>query len=139
MYALYSALASESVIAALFFFTDRNKVTAAIWIALLPFTAMAIIPAIQSRLITLAGEAPNLAAASMHSAFNVANSIGAWLGGLTIAAGYGYSSPNLVAAGLAVLGLGIALYAGSRQRAPAAIGRELRIIGPPERSRSKAG
>lgn len=116
MHALYLALASESVIAALFFVTDRNKITAAIWIVLFPFSAMAIIPAVQSRLITLAGGAPNLAAASMHSAFNIANSVGAWLGGLTIAAGYGYSSPNLVAAGLAVLGLGIALYAGSRQR-----------------------
>lgn len=86
MHTLYLALASESVIAALFFLTDRNKVTAAIWIVLFPFTAMAIIPAVQSRLITLADGAPNLAAASMHSAFNIANSIGAWLGGPTIAA-----------------------------------------------------
>jgi MFS transporter, DHA1 family, inner membrane transport protein len=116
MLAIYLGLACESVIAALFFLTDRNQVSAAIWVALFPFTAMAIIPAVQSRLITLAGGAPNLAAASMHSAFNIANSIGAWLGGLTIAAGYGYSSPNLVAAGLAVLGLGIALYAGRLQR-----------------------
>lgn len=120
MRAMCLALAAESAVSALFFVTDRNAVTAAIWIALFPFTAAAIIPAVQSRLVTLAGGAPNLAAASMHSAFNVANSIGAWLGGLTIAAGYGYSSPNLVAAGLAVLGLGIALYAGSRQRVGAA-------------------
>ncbi|GAB2486999.1 MFS transporter [Jatrophihabitans fulvus] len=109
---VYLALGSEAVIAALFFVTDRNKITAAVWVALLPFAAMAMLPAVQSRLITLAGGAPNLSAASMHSAFNVANSIGAWLGGLTIAAGYGYSSPNLVAAGLALLGLGIAVYAG---------------------------
>lgn len=121
MHAIYLSLASEALIAALFFVTDRNEISAAIWIVLFPFTAMAIIPAVQSRLITLAGGAPNLAAASMHSAFNVANSIGAWLGGLTIAAGYGYSSPNLVAAGLAVLGLGIALYAGRRQRTPTPI------------------
>ena len=67
MHALYLALTSESVIAVLFVFTDRNQVTAAIWIVLFAFTAMAIIPAVQSRLITLADEAPNLAAASMHS------------------------------------------------------------------------
>lgn len=133
MQALYLALASESVIAALFFVTDRNEITAAIWIVLFPFTAMAIIPAVQSRLITLADGAPNLAAASMHSAFNVANSIGAWLGGLTIAAGYGYSSPNLVAAGLAVLGLGIALYAG-RRRAPVAVEQARTSVRPPVRS-----
>jgi len=45
----------------------------------------------------LAGGAPNLAAASIQAAFNIANSLGAYLGGLAIAAGYGYSSPNAVA------------------------------------------
>jgi DHA1 family inner membrane transport protein len=106
---VYGALAAETAIAALFFITDRNMVTAAITIVLFPMAAMAIIPALQSRLVTLAGGAPNLAAASMHSAFNIANSLGAWLGGLTIAAGYGYSATNLVASGLAALGLVIAL------------------------------
>ncbi len=103
------ALAAEIVVAATFVFTAHNKVTAAVTIVLFPFTAVAMLPAVQSRLVTLAGGAPNLAAASMHSAFNIANSIGAWLGGLTIAAGYGYGSPNVVAAGLATLGLVIAL------------------------------
>ena len=113
---VYAAMTAEIVIALLFVLTAHNKVTAAITIVLFPFAAMAMLPALQSYLITLAGGAPNLAAASMHSAFNIANSIGAWLGGLTIAAGYGYGSPNLVAAGLATLGLGIALVAGRQQR-----------------------
>jgi DHA1 family inner membrane transport protein len=82
-----------------------------------------MLPAIQSRLVTLAGGAPNLAAASMHSAFNIANSIGAWLGGATIAAGWGYNSPNLVAVGLGLLGVGIAVYAGQTQGAPVQVGR----------------
>ncbi len=112
MRTVYLALSSVAVIAALFFVTDRNRITAAITIVLFAFAAMSMIPALQSRLVTLAEGAPNLAAASMHSAFNIANSIGAWLGGLTIAAGFGYSSPNLVAAGLAVLGLLIALVSG---------------------------
>lgn len=120
MRTIYVAMSAEMVVAALFYFTDRNEITAAITIALFPFTAMAMLPALQSRLVTLAGGAPNLAAASMHSAFNIANSLGAWLGGLTIAAGYGYGSPNLVAAGLAALGLLIAVASGrvDRERTP---------------------
>jgi DHA1 family inner membrane transport protein len=112
MRTIYLAMSAEIVVALLFYVTAHNKVTAAITIVLFPFTAIAMLPALQSRIVTLAGGAPNLAAASIHSAFNIANSIGAWLGGLTIAAGWGYGSPNLVAAGLAFLGLMIALVAG---------------------------
>ena len=46
-----------------------------------------------------------IAAASMHSAFNCANAIGAWLGGLVIAWGYGYAATGFVGAGLSFLGL----------------------------------
>jgi DHA1 family inner membrane transport protein len=116
MSTIYMAMSGEIVVAFLFFFADHNKVTAAIIIVLFPFCAIAMLPALQSRIVTLAGGAPNLAAASIHSAFNIANSIGAWLGGLTIAAGWGYGSPNLVAAGLAALGLMIALGSGLLDR-----------------------
>ena len=60
------------------------------------------------------------------AAFNIANSLGAWLGGAAIAAGWGYESPNLVAAGLALVGLFVALGSGrlelvqrARTRVPA--------------------
>ena len=46
-----------------------------------------------------------LGAALNHSALNAANALGAWLGGLVIAAGLGYAAPGPVGAGLAVLGL----------------------------------
>lgn len=116
MRTIYVAMSAEIVIAGLFFFAAHNKVTAALMILLFPFCSLALLPALQSRIVTLAGGAPNLAAASIHAAFNIANSLGAWLGGLTIAAGWGYGSPNLVAAGLAALGLGVALVAGRRER-----------------------
>ena len=63
-------------------------------IFLFPFCALAILPALQARIVALAGGAPNLAAASIHAAFNIANSLGAWLGGITIAAGLGYGGPQ---------------------------------------------
>jgi DHA1 family inner membrane transport protein len=61
---------------------------------------------LQLRLMEVAGEAQMLGAALNHSALNAANALGAWLGGLVIAAGWGYRAPSGVGAGLAVLGLG---------------------------------
>ena len=55
----------------------------------------------------VAGDAQTLAAASMHSAFNIANALGAWLGGVAISAGYGYASTGWVGACLAAAGIAI--------------------------------
>jgi MFS transporter, DHA1 family, inner membrane transport protein len=60
---------------------------------------------LQMRLMETAGEAQMLGAALNHSALNLANALGAWLGGLVIAAGLGYQAPAAVGAGLAVAGL----------------------------------
>jgi DHA1 family inner membrane transport protein len=60
---------------------------------------------LQMRLMQTAGEAQMLGAALNHSALNVANALGAWLGGLVIAAGLGYRAPSAVGAGLAAAGL----------------------------------
>lgn len=69
--------------------------------------AFLMVPAMQTRLMDVAGEAQTLAAALMHSAFNLANALGAWLGGVAIAAGYGWTSTGLVGAVMAVFGIGI--------------------------------
>jgi DHA1 family inner membrane transport protein len=62
-------------------------------------------PAVQTRLMDVAADAQTLAAASTHSAFNIANALGAWLGGLVIAWGYGYGSTGYVGAVLSLIGL----------------------------------
>jgi DHA1 family inner membrane transport protein len=62
-------------------------------------------PALQTRLMDVAADAQTLAAASNHSAFNIANALGAWLGGLVIACGYGYASTGYVGAFLSFLGI----------------------------------
>lgn len=62
-------------------------------------------PAIQTRLMDVAADGQTLAAASMHSAFNIANALGAWLGGLVIAFGYGYAATGYVGAVLSFIGL----------------------------------
>ena len=52
-------------------------------------------------------EGKALAATLNHSALNIANALGAWLGGLVIAAGYGYTAPAVVGALLSVVGLAV--------------------------------
>lgn len=60
---------------------------------------------LQMRLMSAAGDAQMLGAALNHSALNVANGLGAALGSVVIAGGFGYRAASLVGAGLAVLGL----------------------------------
>ncbi|SFK42409.1 MFS transporter [Geodermatophilus ruber] len=72
---------------------------------LLSATASVLVVCLQMRLMEVAGDAQMLGAALNHSALNAANALGAWLGGLVIAAGLGYTAPALVGAGLAAVGL----------------------------------
>lgn len=77
---------------------------------------------LQARLMDVAGDAQTLAAALHHSAFNVANALGPWLGGLSIAAGHGLVSTGWIGAALALGGLVIFLAAiALDRRAPALI------------------
>jgi MFS transporter, DHA1 family, inner membrane transport protein len=60
---------------------------------------------LQTRLMDVADDAQGLAAALNHSAFNTANALGPFLGGLAISAGYGWTAPGWVGALLAIGGL----------------------------------
>ncbi|KRA38299.1 MULTISPECIES: MFS transporter [unclassified Nocardioides] len=72
-------------------------------------TGSVLVINLQLRLMDVAGGAVTLGAAMNHAALNIANALGAWLGGLVIAAGYGYRAPALVGAGLAAVGVAILL------------------------------
>ena len=71
---------------------------------------------LQLRLMDVAGEAQTLGAAMNHASLNIANALGAWLGGLVIAAGYGYRSPAAGRRGAVGRRLGVLLW--SAHRAP---------------------
>jgi DHA1 family inner membrane transport protein len=73
---------------------------------------------LQTRLMDVAGDAQTLAAALNHSAFNVANALGPWLGGLAIAAGYGWTSTGWVGCGLALGGFAVWVVAFVADRSP---------------------
>jgi len=64
-------------------------------------------PALQTRLMDVAADAQTLAAASNHSAFNIANALGAALGGLVISWGWGFAATGYVGVLFSLLGLGV--------------------------------
>ena len=71
--------------------------------------AAALSPAIQTRLMDVAGDAQTMAAAVNHSALNLGNALGAFLGGAAIAAGLGYLAPTWIGLALCVPGVLCAL------------------------------
>lgn len=68
-----------------------------------------LVVTLQLRLMSVAGQAQTLGAAMNHSSLNIGNALGAWLGGLVIAAGWGYRAPSLVGVVLALAGLTVLL------------------------------
>jgi len=85
----------------------------------------ALATVLQTRLMDVAGDAQSLAAALNHSAFNVANALGPWLGGLAIAAGFGWTSTGWVGCGLALGGFAAWVIALITDRSPrAVVGRD---------------
>ncbi|MGS7254170.1 MFS transporter [Pseudomonas anuradhapurensis] len=98
--------------AVLLFFTFAAQ---ALWSLLLGIglvgTMIALAAPLQIRLMDIAHEAPSLAAASNHAAFNLANALGPWLGGMAISAGLGWTSTGYIGAATALVGLLIYLAA----------------------------
>jgi len=100
----------NAVVMALFALTAANPYMLCLTVFLIG-CVFAAGPAVQTRLMDVAADAQTIAAASMHAAFNIANAIGAWLGGLVIAYGFGYAATGYVGAALSILGL--CVFAGS--------------------------
>jgi DHA1 family chloramphenicol resistance protein-like MFS transporter len=76
-------------------------------------------PAVNSRVFTIAGSAPTLAAAFNISAFNIGITVGPWLDALTLDAGADYPAVGWLGVALGVLALGtipLAMRAAGRRR-----------------------
>jgi DHA1 family inner membrane transport protein len=90
------------------------------WALPLPFVitvlGSVLVVNLQLRLMEVAGEAQTLGAALNHSSLNVANALGAWLGGLVIAGGFGLRAPALVGVALSLAGLVVVLASGMLHR-----------------------
>lgn len=94
--------------------------TAFLFVFLVGAIGSSLIPSLQVRLMDVSPDAPSLASSMNHAALNIANALGAFLGGVVIALGWGYTAPALVGAVLAALGLGAALLSGRMDRQSAA-------------------
>ncbi len=90
---------------ALFTVTAHEPVAAVVTVFTVAAVGSVLVVTLQMRLMHVAGDAQTLGAAMNHASLNAANALGAWLGGLVIAAGYGYTATSWVGAGLSAAGL----------------------------------
>ncbi|QNE36131.1 MFS transporter [Leifsonia shinshuensis] len=112
---LLVVLAVLAAILGAFALLAAQPVAAVVALVLMGAFGFATVPGLQLRVLRSADDAPTLASGANIAAFNVGNALGAWLGGLTIAAGLGYASPLWVGAAMTVAALVvIALAAGGR-------------------------
>jgi DHA1 family inner membrane transport protein len=100
----------------------QSWVALAVGVFLVGGSSAAISPAIQTRLMDVARDSQSIAAALNHSALNIGNSVGAYLGGAAIAAGLGYRAPVWVGLVLSALGLALAIGTFTLDRVRAARG-----------------
>jgi DHA1 family inner membrane transport protein len=122
---MFTALAALLAVLAFFALTAGSPVLTVVSLLLMGATGFAAVPGLQMRVMEYAGQAPTLASGTNIAAFNLGNALGAWLGGLTIAAGLGYRAPiwagaGMTAAGLIVLVVAERAAAGRRVRTQAA-------------------
>jgi DHA1 family inner membrane transport protein len=116
MRAIWITLVLNVVTLGLVAITAQNAVAVTVNMFFVGFAALSMGPPLQTRLMDIAADAQALAASLNHSAFNLANALGAWLGGVAIAAGLGWTSTGPIGALLAVGGL-LIWFAASRAKA----------------------
>lgn len=106
---LLLGLAAMAVVFALLAVLSFWIVSLSLVVVLVGFVSSVLSPTIQTRLMDVAGDNQSIAAAMNHSALNIGNSLGAFLGGIVIAVGWGFTAPAWTGAVLAVAGLLIGL------------------------------
>jgi DHA1 family inner membrane transport protein len=106
---LYVTLGGLAVVLALFTVTAHDKVGAAVTVFLIGALGFATVPPLQKRVLDQASGAPTLASAVNIGAFNLGNALAAWVGGVLLSAGFGYTAPDWLGAALALSALALAL------------------------------
>lgn len=86
-------------------FMMTNLYTAILALFLIGFTVIGLGSALQTHLMDIAGDAQILAASLNHSAFNLANALGAFLGGWVLSHNMGWLAPIWVGFALSLAGL----------------------------------
>lgn len=108
---LLVVLAALVVVLVAFALTSAYQPMTIASMVLLGGFGFATVPGLQMRVMKYADSAPTLASGANIGAFNVGNALGAWMGGVTITAGLGYTSPIWAGAGITLLGLLVMAFA----------------------------
>lgn len=98
-------MVATTVLLAVFTLAIHNVVGGIVVLFLISVATSLFVLSLQLRLMSVAGAAETLGAASTHSALNFANALGAWLGGIVIDRGLGFLAPSWVGVGLSLGGL----------------------------------
>ncbi|MCC8249807.1 MFS transporter [Saccharothrix luteola] len=120
MRSLFVILSLLAAVLFAFVFTAHSQWQAAVTILLFGAAGFATVPPLQMRVMQQAEGAPALASAANIASFNLGNALGAWLGGVAIDGGLGYTAPNWVGGLLALSGLAVAVAAHRLDRRRAA-------------------
>ena len=115
MVTLYIGFGGTAASLVVFAVVGASPVPAVLAVVAIGVTSQVLGIALQARLMDLSPAAPSLGAALCHSSLNAANANGAFLGGLVIAAGWGYLSLAWTGAALTLVGL-VGLVAFGRQQ-----------------------
>ena len=110
---LFVTLAGQAVVLLVFWMGVSSGVIASVSVFLMAAFGFATVSPIQKLVMDRANSAgaPTMAASVNIGMFNLGNAIGAWVGGATIAAGFGFASPNWAGAILSLIALGLAVIA----------------------------
>ena len=104
-----------TVVMALFALTAANPVATVVALVLMGGFGFGTVPGLQTRIMLYADTAPTLASSANIAAFNVGNALGAWIGGITISVGLGYTSPLWAGAGITAAAALVMIIAATRR------------------------
>ncbi|RMX06875.1 MFS transporter [Corticibacter populi] len=118
---LYVTLGGQALVLLAFWLLVDSRVASSVCVFLMAAFGFASVSPIQKLVMDKASAAgaPNLASSVNIGMFNLGNAIGAALGGLVIAHGFGLAAPNAVAALLSMAALAVALWLGRTSQRPA--------------------
>jgi DHA1 family inner membrane transport protein len=120
---LIGGLVALTIVLALVALTAQWIVALGFFVLATGFVSSVLSPTIQTRMMDVAEDNQSIAAALNHSALNIGNALGAFLGGAVIAFGLGFVAPAWIGVVLALAGLGIATVSIrlERARVPASV------------------
>ncbi|MEW2018575.1 MFS transporter [Rhodococcus sp. NPDC076796] len=104
-------LGALTVVLVFFALTADSRPATIASLVLMGAFGFATVPGLQMRVMSFASDAPTMASGANIAAFNLGNALGAWLGGVTISAGLGYTSPIWAGSAITLLALIVLVFA----------------------------